>query len=95
MPRSQGRPVYGFARHLSSSRLSCLEQSFQGPATASAPPVANEGVTKVRAGDDSPFAQVRMISPLEVDYAFVLAAYRDINDSEKLDQWKRLTGCSR
>ncbi|CAK9000110.1 unnamed protein product, partial [Durusdinium trenchii] len=68
--------------------LSCLEQSFQGPATASAPPVANEGVTKVRAGDDdSPFAQVRMVSRLEVDYAFLLAAYNDINDSEKLDQW--------
>lgn len=49
-----------------------------------------EGVTKVRAGDDSPFAQVRMISPLEVDYAFVLAAYKDINDSDKLEQWKRL-----
>ena len=36
------------------------------------------------------FAPVRMISPVEMDYAFVFAAWRDKDDHVKMDQWKRL-----
>ena len=35
------------------------------------------------------FARVRMISPVEMDYAFVFAAWRDKDDHVKMDQWKR------
>ena len=35
------------------------------------------------------FAKVKMISPLEVDYALALAAHDDMNDPEKLEQWKK------
>jgi len=31
-----------------------------------------------------------MFSPMEMNFAFVLAAYRDIDDPQKMDDWKRL-----
>lgn len=41
-------------------------------------------------GEDPPFTRVRMFSPMEMNFAFVLAAYRDIDDPQKMDDWKRL-----
>ena len=35
------------------------------------------------------FAKVRMISPMEMDVAFVLAAHRDILNPDLMDEWKR------
>ena len=41
-------------------------------------------------GEDTPFPRVRMFSPMEMNFAFVLAAHRDIDDPQKMDDWKRL-----
>ena len=45
---------------------------------------------KPHPGEDVPFSRVRAVSPLEMDYAFVKAAYNDRNDPSKMEQWKQL-----
>ena len=58
----------------------------------SAPPtkeVGYQGAVQPVPGEDPVFARVRMISPVEMDYAFVFAAWKDKDDHIKMDQWKR------
>ena len=34
------------------------------------------------------FPRIRLLSPCEMDYAFVAAAYRDREDPDKMDEWR-------
>lgn len=34
------------------------------------------------------FSQIKMISPMEMDLAFVRAAFFDLNDAIKMDEWR-------
>ena len=40
-------------------------------------------------GEEQRFARIRMFSPMEMDMAFAIAAARDKDDAEKMEQWKR------
>ena len=51
--------------------------------------VGYQGAMQAVPGEEPMFARVRMISPVEMDYAFVFAAWRDKDDHVKMDQWKR------
>ena len=51
--------------------------------------VGYQGAVQPVPGEEPVFARVRMISPVEMDYAFVFAAWRDKDDHIKMDQWKR------
>ena len=52
--------------------------------------VGYEGATKPVPQEDPLFSRVRMISPMEMDHAFVQAAWNDLADPQKMEQWKRL-----
>lgn len=38
------------------------------------------------------FPYVYLLSPQEMDWAFVLAAHRDIGDEQKMEQWRKQLG---
>lgn len=46
-------------------------------------------VTAETPGEEQRFARIRMFSPMEMDMAFAIAAARDKDDAEKMEQWKR------
>ena len=39
------------------------------------------------------FDAMKMLSPSEMDFAFVAAAYRDKDDAEKMEEWRTLGFC--
>ena len=58
--------------------------------TAPAKDLSYADATRPLEGDEVPFPKVRMFSPIEMNYAFVFAAYRDHDDPQKMEEWKRL-----
>ena len=48
-----------------------------------------DDVTKKVDGEDPAFPKVRLVSPIEMNIAFVGAAWRDRNDPSLLEEWKR------
>lgn len=37
------------------------------------------------------FHRIKMLSPSEMDFAFVAAAYRDRDDADKMEEWRTMT----
>ena len=49
-----------------------------------------DDVTKMVHDEDPAFSKVRLVSPVEMNHAFVAAAWRDRHDPLLVEEWKRL-----